>query len=141
MFKFLSSLALVLALLAAPVYAQQKPTPMKGGPVSGIFSNLLQKLQKVTLDDLKAANALALAHGNQLGSQCWQAWIGFLEEEQQASTGPDGKPITLPPIHLIYDVEKIFDLLQALHPTSKLSVACAPFKGAATSVTLPLPLP
>jgi len=141
MFKLLSSLVLALALTFSPVYAEGKAPPMKGGPVSGIFSNLLRKLQDITLADLKAANALALAHGNQLGSTCYQAWINFIEEEQQAASGPDGKPIVLPPIHLIYDAEKLFDLLQALHPTSKLSVACAALKGAATSVTIPLPFP
>ena len=113
---------------------------MKALPLSGLFSGLLKKIQDVTLADLKAANALALAHGNVLGSQCWQAWVTYLEEEQQASTGPDGKPIVLPQVHLLYDAEKVYDLLQALAPTSKLSVACAALNSA-TSVTIPLPLP
>lgn len=135
-------LALVLLIsLVAPAQAESRAPHKAFNPVSGVFSSLLQKLRNITLADLKAANALALAHGNQLGSACYQAWIAFIEEEQQAATGPDGKPIILPPIHLIYDAEKLFDLLQALHPTSKLSVACAPLKGAATSVTIPLPFP
>jgi len=138
--KFTLALILFAAVSCTPVSAETK-APVKAGPVSGIFSSLLQKMQQITLADLKAANALALAHNNQLGSQCWTAWIAFIEEEQQASTGPDGKPVQLPSPHLIYDVEKVFDLLQALHPTSKLSVACAAFKNAATSATVPLPLP
>ena len=116
-----------LFLLVAPAQAETK-APMKALPLSGLFSGLLKKIQDVTLTDLKAANALALAHGNQLGAQCWQAWVAYLEEEQQASAGPDGKPIVLPQVHLLYDAEKVYDLLQALQPTSKLSVACAAFK-------------
>jgi len=134
-------LALCLALLLAmPAQAETK-APTKALPLSGLFSGLLKKIQDVTLADLKAASALATAHGNQLGAQCWQAWIAYLEEEQQASTGPDGKPVVLPQIHLLYDAEKVYDLLQALQPTSKLSISCAAFKNSATSVTIPLPLP
>jgi len=136
----ISILALAIFIGLAPAQAETK-APVKAGPVSGIFSSLLKKLQDITLADLKAANALALSHNNTLGSACYQAWIAFIEEEQQALTDPNGKPVPLPPIHLIFDAEKVFDLLQALHPTSKLSVACAPFKNAATSVTVPLPLP
>lgn len=133
-------LLLAFVLLIAPVQAETR-TPVKALPLSGLFSGLLKKIQDITLADLKAANALALAHNDQLGAQCWQAWVAYLEEEQQASTGPDGKPVQLPAVHIFYDVEKIYDLLQALTPTSKLSIACAPFKNAATSVTIPLPLP
>ena len=120
---------------------KNETTPVKALPLGGLFSSLLKKIQDITLADLKAANALALSHGNTLGSQCYTAWIGYIEEEQQASNGPDGKPIVLPPVHLIFDAEKIYDLLQALAPTSKIAVACAPFKNSATSVTIPLPLP
>jgi len=134
------TLFVALALFAAPASADTKP-PVKAGPVSGIFSSLLQKLQQVTLADLQAADALALSHGNQISHGCFQAWITFLQAEQQALTGPDGKPVQLPSIHLIYDAERILDLLQALQPTSALSVACAPLKGMATSITVPLPLP
>ena len=130
-------ITLAMFLLAAPAQAETK----KAGPVSGIFSGLLQKLQKVTLEDLQAADALALSHGNQISHACFEAWISFLQAEQKALTGPDGKPVQLPSIHLIYDAERILDLLQALQPTNALSVACAPLKGVATSITIPLPLP
>ncbi len=136
----LSILALAIFVGISPTQAETK-LPMKALPLSGLFSGLLKKIQDVTLADLKAANALALAHGNVLGSTCYQAWIGYIEEEQQASNGPDGKPIILPQLHLLYDAEKVYDLLQALQPISKLSISCAPFKNAATSVTIPLPLP
>ena len=138
--KAIVQFTLALFLLAAPAQAETK-APMKALPLSGLFSGLLKKIQDVTLADLKAANALAISHGNTLGSACYTAWIGYIEEEQQASSGPDGKPIVLPPIHFIFDAEKIYDLLQALAPTSKLSIACAAFKNSATSVTIPLPLP
>lgn len=138
--KTIAKLTLALFLFAAPAQAETK-APMKAGPISGIFSSLLQKLQNITLADLQAADALALSHGNQISHTCFQAWISFLQAEKQALNGPDGKPVQLPTPHLIYDAERILDLLQALQPTNALSVACAPLKGVATSITVPLPLP
>ena len=115
-------ITLAMFLLAAPAQAETK----KAGPVSGIFSNLLQKLQNVTLADLQAADALAQSHGNSISHTCYQAWITWIQQEKSAVTGPDGKPISPPSIHIFWDLEKLLDLMHALQPTSPISVACAP---------------
>ena len=101
---------------------QHKPV----GSVSSAIQNLVNKLQSVTLQDLQFAKALADAHGNQLSSQCWAAWITYLEQEQKAVTGPDGKPLSLPGVHLITDAERAIDLVNSLQSTSPMTVACAP---------------
>ena len=134
MFKLLSSLVLALALTFSPVYAETKTPPMKGGPVSGIFSNLLKKLQDVTLADLQYADALAQAHSNQISHTCYAAWINWIQAEQAATTGPDGKRPPLPTIHIFTDIEKALDLMHALQPTSAISIACAPLINDAKSL-------
>jgi len=143
MFKLLSSLVIALTLTFSPVYAahktlshtEQTATPPK---VEGIFSNLIQnllkKLQNVTLADLQYADALALSHNNQISHACFSAWIGYLEAEQKAVTGPDGKPISQPTPSLFSDLEHGLDLMHALQPTSAISVACAPFINDAKSL-------
>ena len=145
MFKLLSSLVLALALTLSPVYAahetpshtEQTATPPKvGGIFSNLIQNLLKKLEKVTLADLQYADALALSHNNQISHTCYSAWIGYLEAEQKAITGPDGKPITQPTPSLFSDLEHGLDLMNALSPASSITVACAPFINQAKSLGL-----
>lgn len=124
----------MLALFAAPAHAQSRQ-PVKLNFIDG----LLHKLQEITLADLQAADAIALAHGNQIAHQCWTAWIQYIQADQAATVGPDGNPVVLPSIHLITDLQRAFDLQQALQPTSPLSVSCAPFKNAAIALALPIP--
>ena len=145
MFKLLSSLAVALALTFSPVYAVDKTlsqtertaTPPKvGGIFSNLIQNLLKKLQNVTLADLQYADMLALSHNNQISHACFSAWIGYLEAEQKAITAPDGKPISQPTPSLFSDLEHGLDLMNALSPTSPITVACAPFINQAKSLGL-----
>jgi len=132
--KTIIKFTLALFLSVAPVHAETKTPPMKGGPVSGIFSNLLKKLQDVTLADLQYADALAQAHSNQISHTCYTAWINWIQAEQAATTGPDGKHPPLPTLHIFTDIEKALDLMHALQPTSTISVACAPLINDAKSL-------
>jgi hypothetical protein len=121
MFKLLSSLVLALALIITPAYAQRKLPPKEGGAIS----NLVSKLEKVTLADLQYASALAKAHQDTIASNCWDAWAAFIQLDQQTMAGSDGKPIPLPEPHVITTIQQTFNIANALQPTSPMSIACA----------------
>lgn len=89
-------------------------------------NDLMKKLQAVTLDDLRYADNIAQAHGNVIAHQCWAAWIDIIETDQKANLGPDGKPLDLPALHLITDLQKLLDLHNSLAPDGKFGMACAP---------------
>jgi len=129
-------LALALILFAAPALAQTRK-PMK----LDLLGGLLGKLQNIALADLQAANALALAHQDTVASACYSAWIEYIKLDHQTATNPDGSPVSLPNPHLIYDLQRAFELQRALQPGSPLMLACAPFKQSVLGLMLPIPLP
>jgi len=119
-------IALALMLIITPAHAENKAPPKMGGAIS----NLVSKLNKVALEDLQYADALATAHNDTIAHTCWSSWITYIEVEQKAIVGPDGKPLPLPSLHVITDAQKVFNIANALAPTSPLSVACAPLGNA-----------
>lgn len=149
--------ALAASFLAPAADAREAgPAPKATGGRMMLPSphSLMQKLQSVTLDDLRYADNIALAHGNVVAHQCWAAWIDIIETDQKANLGPDGKPLDPPALHLITDLQKVLDMQNALAPDGKFGMACAPLASkmkmnlfqmvtgvVAGTVTLPLLFP
>lgn len=102
------------------------PAQTHAGALSDTANAVVAKIQKATLQDLQVADQIAVAQGDQIAHACWGAWIDFVKREQAVLLDAKGDPIPLPTVHLLTDLQRVRGLLQALQPTSPLSVACAP---------------
>lgn len=102
-----------------PAGAQTGATP--GGQVFHLTDQLIADV----LPDLKYAAALAKASNNKITTPCLQAVLDMVTTWQAPLLGADGQPIPLPDKHLITDMERAAELLNALQPDSPLSLGCA----------------
>ena len=95
------------------------------------IETLWAKLQALTLEDLQYANNLANSNQDTVSSTCYGALITLLQKNQTANIDPaTGKPMTLPNVHLVTDLENVIIIYRELQPTSGTSVACAPLMNA-----------
>ena len=109
---------------------QAKPLEVSAAQ-TGILSDIWKKLQNVTLSDLEYANNLAINHQDTVASTCYGALINLIQKSQTANIDPTtGKPLDLPPVHLVSDFENLIIIYRELQPTSTTSVACAPLMNA-----------
>ena len=107
--------------------------PMIGAASKGsnAIENLWAKLQTLTLEDLQYANNLANSNQDTVSSTCYSALITLIQKSQTANIDPaTGKPMTLPNVHLVTDLENVIIIYRELQPTSGTSVACAPLMNA-----------
>jgi hypothetical protein len=118
MIKVILAATAALILMSGAI-AQQKPGTIAASP-----ARALNALDKIVLADLLNADAIAVAQGNDINHQCWTALIDIIKKKQATPATP------LPTIHLITDFQNLSDFANALQPTSKLSVACAPMANA-----------
>jgi hypothetical protein len=121
---FLACLLALSTLSIEPAIAQQKQ-----GLIGNLVSRTIAKIQTAALDDLQIADAIAQAQGDAIAHSCWAAWINFIKQEQSV-LNPGGKAVVLPTLHLLTDFQRARSVLQALQPTSPLTVACAPLANA-----------
>jgi hypothetical protein len=92
-------------------------SPLK--PSGSSLLELYQKLQTVSLVDLKYALNIANKKGNQASAQCWTAIINQIEMDQTANVDDKGQPLPVPDPHLFTDVERLSDVINALGPNSR----------------------
>jgi hypothetical protein len=120
----LAALALGTALFFAPSNAEAQIASKAPSPKGTIASDIYKKIQSATLADLQYADNLAVASGDQIAHACWAAWAEQIIAEQKANAAPPPEP------HLITDIQRMINLHNALSPTGKLAVSCAPLANA-----------
>ena len=118
------ALALGTALMFAPSQAEAQIATKAPSPKGTIASNLYAKIQSMTLEDLQYADNLAVASGDQIAHTCWAAWSEQIIAEQKANAAPPPTP------HIITDIQRMINFHNALSPTGKLAVSCAPLANA-----------
>ena len=137
-------------LLCDPLNLIPGCTPSGGASASSDGLDLQaiwQKIVAAAIPDLEYANALALSPGGAcaaavspataptcppptagglIRSQCWTALINANRQASGAGLkNPDGTPMTLPPQHLLTDVEQLAEVIDNLSPTGPLFSGCA----------------
>lgn len=145
----------LLAMLLVPsnAHAQttKKPLQITGNVISDLKANaastttpsqnviaIYEKLQAVSLVDLKYALNIATKKNNMAASQCWTAIITQIEQDQTANLDANGQPIPTPDPHLFTDVERLSDVINSLGPNSPLMVGCGSFANQAKMNVLQL---
>lgn len=147
------ALLMVAFLMPGNARAQtiKKPLQITGNVISDLKANaasgttpsqnviaLYEKLQAVSLVDLKYALNIATKKNNMAASQCWTAIITQIEQDQTANLDSNGQPIPTPDPHLFTDVERLSDVINSLGPNSPLMVGCGSFANQAKMNVLQL---
>lgn len=108
-----------------PLHLNTQTSGQTGTTPGGQAFHLTDQLIADVLPDLKYAAALAKASNNKITTPCLQAVLDMVTTWQAPLLGADGQPIPLPDKHLITDMERAAELLNALQPDSPLSLGCA----------------